>query len=362
MTACRPSRALSERFLIAVPTLREALRRLEATGAVELRHGSGVYVRADVARLIMVNPNRLRLDHGAMFDLLEARELIEPHLAAAAARNATDAQLAELAEAFSRTTAALSEDQALHVANMGFHRTIARLAGNGALAQVLDSLIDLHDQEQRHILDLYGDRDHDHACTARYCAAVRGRRPERARRLMVEHLRDVRVVVTRALNQGGHVGYHPNLDPELAAGLDRLDAPFDELSALPVRRAAGGTRAVARAPARRVERRAGRDRGPDDLERVGAVRIFRPSGGGPLPGLLWIHGGGMVVGSARRRHVADRVRGRGRRAWSCPSTTGWRPSTRIPAQVDDCYAALTWLAGDAAAARRRSRPDRGRRR
>ena len=35
-------RSLAERFKVAVPTVREALRRLEATGAVELRHGSGV--------------------------------------------------------------------------------------------------------------------------------------------------------------------------------------------------------------------------------------------------------------------------------------------------------------------------------
>ena len=32
----------------------------------------------------------------SIVDLLEARELIEPHIAAAAARNATDAQLADL--------------------------------------------------------------------------------------------------------------------------------------------------------------------------------------------------------------------------------------------------------------------------
>jgi GntR family transcriptional repressor for pyruvate dehydrogenase complex len=193
------NRALSEQVVVATPTVREALRRLEATGAVELRHGSGVYVRADVSRLIMVNPNRLRLEFGAILDLLEARELIEPHLAEVAARVATDAQLDELAEALHRAAAALGEDQQLHVANMEFHRTIAKLAGNRALAQVLDSLVDLHDQEQRHILTLYGDRDHDHRVHAAILAAVRGRRPQRARRLMLEHLRDVREVVAKAL-------------------------------------------------------------------------------------------------------------------------------------------------------------------
>jgi GntR family transcriptional repressor for pyruvate dehydrogenase complex len=195
------NRALSERFLVATPTLREALRRLEATGAVELRHGSGVYVRADLARMIMVNPNRLRLDRDAILDLLEARELIEPHIAEAAARNATDAQLDELAASLDAAGAALAEDSALHTANMNFHRILARLAGNGALAQVLDSLIELHDEEQRHILALYGDRDHDHQAHRAILTAVRGRHPRKARRLMTEHLRDVREVVTRALDQ-----------------------------------------------------------------------------------------------------------------------------------------------------------------
>jgi GntR family transcriptional repressor for pyruvate dehydrogenase complex len=215
------NRALSERFLVATPTLREALRRLEATGAVEMRHGSGVYVRADLSRLIMVNPNRLRLDGTAILDLLEARELIEPHLAESAARHATDAQLDELAASLDRAGTALGagnvrseergagprgarspslgQEAALHAANMAFHRTLGRLAGNRALAQVLDSLIDLHDEEQRHIQALYGDRDHDHQVHLAILAAVRGRAPVKARRLMVEHLRDVRQVVTRAL-------------------------------------------------------------------------------------------------------------------------------------------------------------------
>jgi GntR family transcriptional repressor for pyruvate dehydrogenase complex len=158
-------------------------------------------VRADLARMIMVNPNRLRLDRDAILDLLEARELIEPHIAEAAARNATDEQLAELAASLDAAGAALTEDSALHTANMNFHRTLARLAGNGALAQVLDSLVDLHDEEQRHILALYGDRDHDHQAHRAILAAVRGRHPRKARRLMTEHLRDVREVVTRALGR-----------------------------------------------------------------------------------------------------------------------------------------------------------------
>jgi GntR family transcriptional repressor for pyruvate dehydrogenase complex len=194
------NRALSEQFLIATPTLREALRRLEATGAVELRHGSGVYVRADLARLIMVNPNRLRLDRAAILDLLEARELIEPYLAEAAARNATEVQLDELAGGLDRAGQVPAGDREPRSADMSFHRTIGRLAGNRALAQVLESLVDLHDQEQRHAPNRYGDPDHDHRAHQAILAAVRARDPRQAGRLMREHMRVVRRAVSEAVD------------------------------------------------------------------------------------------------------------------------------------------------------------------
>lgn len=229
------TRVLAQRFAVATPTLREALRRLEATGALELRHGSGVYVRGEQGRLIFTNPNRLRLDRSAILDLIAARELIEPHLAEGAAHLAgkDDARLARLATSLERAAQALgdgtgpatavdagprasrggkrhaaggnadappADDAELHAANMDFHREIGRLGGNRALAQVLDSLLDIYDQEQRYILALYGDRDQDLQTHQSILAAIIAGKPVRARRLMREHLRDVRTVVGASLD------------------------------------------------------------------------------------------------------------------------------------------------------------------
>ena len=36
---------LSERFSVATPTMREALRLLQMAGSLDIRHGSGIYVR-----------------------------------------------------------------------------------------------------------------------------------------------------------------------------------------------------------------------------------------------------------------------------------------------------------------------------
>lgn len=276
------TRVLAQRFAVATPTLREALRRLEATGALELRHGSGVYVRREHGRLIVANPNRLRLDRSAILDLIAARELIEPHLAEGAARRAVrdNARLTRLSTSLDRAARALgdgagdsadnsagnsaddrtgpnsgtgpkhstgsthstgpehgtgsehgtgpkhstgrkhgtgrnsgtgpgsagdgagapaADDAELHAANMDFHREIGHLGGNQALAQVLDSLLDVYDQEQRHILALYNDRDQDLHVHESILAAILAGEPARAHRLMRDHLREVRTVVSAAL-------------------------------------------------------------------------------------------------------------------------------------------------------------------
>ena len=52
------ARELAKRFAITTPTVREALRKLEATGAVEFRHGSGTYVGPTINNVVLANPHR----------------------------------------------------------------------------------------------------------------------------------------------------------------------------------------------------------------------------------------------------------------------------------------------------------------
>ncbi|WP_211588717.1 FadR/GntR family transcriptional regulator [Allorhizocola rhizosphaerae] len=193
------TRALSARFAVATPTLREALRRLEATGAIEIRHGSGCYVRGDLARLILSNPNQAPLAAATLIDLLAARELIEPPLAEAATRQATEAEMDELALCLERADRELAEDARLHVANMDFHRAIGRFSGNAILAQVIASLLDIYGREQLTVMHLYDDRESDLRAHQGILAAMRARKPVRASQLMRDHLRDVREVISAAL-------------------------------------------------------------------------------------------------------------------------------------------------------------------
>lgn len=196
------TRELSQRFAVTTPTLREALRRLEATGAIEMRHGSGIYVGPAIERLVLPNPNMREMRGGQLLELLDARIVIEPPLAAMAARRARGDDLAALERVLGEAATHLrGEDAELHEANMTFHRATARLAGNSVLHEVVDSLLTVHGAEQREILQIFDDRRRDHEEHRAILQAIVAGDAMAAEDRMRAHLADVKSVIEQRLHQ-----------------------------------------------------------------------------------------------------------------------------------------------------------------
>ena len=89
----------------------------------------------------------------------------------------------------------------------------------------------------------------------------------------------------------------------------------------------------------------------DDVEVVtldsgAGVRLFRPVRAEvSAPALLWIHGGGYVIGTAKQDDwLCRRFR---TRLGITVASVDYRlaPEHPYPAPLEDCYSALTWLAG-----------------
>ncbi len=88
---------------------------------------------------------------------------------------------------------------------------------------------------------------------------------------------------------------------------------------------------------------------PDDVELLTlpsgvGIRLFRPSGDrGETPALLWIHGGGYVIGKAAQDDVLCRRFARKLGATVASVDYRLAPEHPYPTPVEDCYSALQWL-------------------
>ena len=79
-----------------------------------------------------------------------------------------------------------------------------------------------------------------------------------------------------------------------------------------------------------------------------AVRIYRPAADEPLPALVYLHGGGWVVGSIESHDpVCRRL---ARRAPCVVASVEYRlaPEHPFPAGLEDAWRAIRWVAGSAA--------------
>ena len=76
------------------------------------------------------------------------------------------------------------------------------------------------------------------------------------------------------------------------------------------------------------------------------VRLHRPAGvDQPGPALLWLHGGGYIIGTAQQDDALCRRFTRELGITVAAVDYRLAPEHPYPAPLEDCYSALTWLAG-----------------
>ena len=192
-----PERDLAERFSVSRTSVREALRSLQSRGLIEIRAGEGAFVR-DVSVEALIEPLALVIlpYREAVGELFEARHLLEPAIAALAARRATRDELAEMerilaeqAREVARGRTGMAQDSALHAA-------IAQSAHNRAIVRIVSALVDLLAQSREESLQTPGRPTRSHQDHRRILRAIHRRDEAGARRAMLEHLTAVEKLVT----------------------------------------------------------------------------------------------------------------------------------------------------------------------
>jgi DNA-binding FadR family transcriptional regulator len=138
-----PEAMLVEEYEISRPTLREALRLLEAQQLIQIRRGShrGPVVRLPDASVIARSlAMLLQLREGNLADIYRFRMIYEPAAARMAAENATDADVEQLRVTLADESQAQSDWGMFTLVSWRFHTEFVRMSGNITAALISETL------------------------------------------------------------------------------------------------------------------------------------------------------------------------------------------------------------------------------
>jgi len=182
-------RELSAQFNVSRPTVREAVIALEVQGLVEVRVGSGAYVKRLPGKEDIPGFNI------SAFELTEARLLFEGEAAALAATTITEEGLAELAALVEEIERENRNPHGTEKADRAFHLAIARATRNAAVAEAVERLWNLRaDSPESALLHEKARSANIKPVVEEHTAvleALRARDPAAARAAMRTHLASV---------------------------------------------------------------------------------------------------------------------------------------------------------------------------
>jgi GntR family transcriptional repressor for pyruvate dehydrogenase complex len=188
-------RVLCDQLGISRGSLRQALRVLDSIGYVQIRAGSGTYVREDAGE----QPLRSWFsEHEQLVEkLFDLRATVEPTLAERLAQQHTARVVSKLEHNVAEMEQAAADGDMLRViaTDAEFHRVIAGNAGNDDVADLLRSVLALVGEERRAALRLPGQirkAVDDHRAIL---DAIRRCDPAAARERTLKHLVDAKAYV-----------------------------------------------------------------------------------------------------------------------------------------------------------------------
>lgn len=165
---------LSEKLGVSRSTLRDAIRQLASQGVLEVYRGKGTFVSNDMKKFVNFGLDGLDMDQNRVMDLLEARVLFEPQLAALACKRASDEELKEIIDAGKRVEESIRTGKDRTEADQEFHRKIAIAAHNRFMLQlipIINSTVSETILLNKHVDELMEYTVHDHAQLMKFLVA-----------------------------------------------------------------------------------------------------------------------------------------------------------------------------------------------
>ena len=191
----QPERSLALNYNVSRGTIRAAINKLEIEGLVETKAGSGTYISKKDS-----GENSSVIQNARPLELVDARFALEPHICRLAVLHGRQADFEKL-ENFLEAMEKNSDNPIIFGdSDTAFHRALAESTGNSLLIWMIEQITSVRNQDEwdrmRHltlnenIIKKYNTQHRD------TLNAIRAREPEKAAKMMREHLQTARLSLT----------------------------------------------------------------------------------------------------------------------------------------------------------------------
>jgi len=203
-----PERELAKLLGISLPSLREALRALSILGIVEMRPGSGSYLRSSMGDWSS-DPFSLlfHLSRPVHIDLFEARMGIEGVIAELAAKKRTGEDLENMEAALQSMRSSLKNKKEYIKYEIKFHQAIITAAKNTILEDFMEKMYKILYESRKktveQLKDVYKESYIEHDKIFRH---IQKGDPKRARKAMTDNLTRVEKRFRQNTEKGSCLG------------------------------------------------------------------------------------------------------------------------------------------------------------
>jgi GntR family transcriptional repressor for pyruvate dehydrogenase complex len=187
-------RELAEQFHVSRTAVREAVKTLLEKGLVDIQTGRGTFIAEGTNQGMRKTLDwMVRANVGdSQADLVQVREILEPEIAAIAARMATKVDLDALQAAIDTMDAALDDVGAFIEADMAFHLALAYATHNGLIPALINPIVDMLREQRTRIFLVAGGAERGQHHHRRILEALKWKDAVAARAAMEAHLAQVR--------------------------------------------------------------------------------------------------------------------------------------------------------------------------
>jgi len=186
-------RELASLLGVSRTSVREAIKALSFSGYLEVIQGKGTYILEIATQYDEIVNFFSEFSNYSLDYLMEARIMLEGEFARLAAANASQEEIDVIERVFNEICNS-KDTNTFFVKDLQFHLTIAKATHNPIMNGLMKIIVEMLYKETQKIIEISEDtRENTIETTRDLVQAIKQRDAEKAKELMSEHIRNIRV-------------------------------------------------------------------------------------------------------------------------------------------------------------------------